>query len=84
MIWSKLITKSECIEAGIFEQIDFVHSLQQYLQMTIDDALRSPNPFIKGLAMIDRRIGKRRLEAMDVTNEHPFVQLMWNERNQGK
>lgn len=68
------------LESGIYEQIDFVRSLHQYLQMTIDDALNSSDPLIKGIAVIDRRTGKRRLQSMDVSTEHPFVQIMWYAR----
>lgn len=43
------------------------------LSQSIEDMLASVHPFIRGLAVIDARCGKRRLQKIDPTSEHPFV-----------
>lgn len=40
------------------------HYLLPYLQLSIEEALESPNEFTKALAMLDKRLGKRRLKAL--------------------
>lgn len=45
--------------------------LHEYMQMNIDDAFNSKNYFIKMLALLDKRVGKRRLEKLidNIENE---------------
>jgi hypothetical protein len=51
-----------------------VESMRTYLDLSIEDALRSENPFIKALAMIDRRVGRRRIATIELQEaEHPLV-----------
>lgn len=61
---------------GIFSEDEFLDALRDYLQLSVEDALRSDNPLIRALVTLDRRLGKRRLftlaeEARDI--EHPLV-----------
>src|SRR6185312_16019672 len=49
---------------GIFLPQALGTSLREYLDMPIHHALVSPNPFIKALSIIDRRVGRRTLEAI--------------------
>jgi hypothetical protein len=44
---------------------------------SLEDALASPSPFIRALALLDRRVGKRRLRLMEVENEHPIVRELF-------
>lgn len=55
---------------GLYEAIE------SYPQLSIDEALVSESYIVRGLAMLDRRIGKRRLAELDATADHPFVQLL--------
>ena len=48
---------------GIHSQYGFYEALKDYLELSIDDALASDNTIIKALAILDRRLGKRRLLA---------------------
>jgi hypothetical protein len=52
------------IEQGVFSKMDFGHAFGQFLEMSIEDALASDNPLIVALAMLDRRLGKRRLKQL--------------------
>ena len=55
---------------------DLYEALAGYPGLSIDAALSSDNIIVRGLAMVDRRLGKRRLAAIDVEQEHPFVQRL--------
>jgi hypothetical protein len=54
--------------------------LESYLSMSLDEALVSPSPLHRGLAMIDRRLGKRRLQALGPSVQHPLVRALYNVR----
>ena len=55
--------------------------LRAYLELSIDDALASENPFIKAFAMIDRRVGKRRLSKLQIEpEEHSLVKTFYQLR----
>ena len=51
--------------------------LEAYLSIAIDDALASPSPLLRALAVCDRRVGKRRLRSLDTTDEHPLVRELF-------
>ena len=59
---------------------DLYEAVKVYPQTSIDDALGSASFVVRGIAMADRRLGKRRLAAIDVRTEHPFVQMLHNLR----
>lgn len=64
--------------AGQYDDYEAIADLEAYLSLTIDDALASPSPLVRALAMVDRRIGKRRLRSMRVgQEEHPLVTLLY-------
>ena len=46
----------------------------------IDEAIISDNPIIRAFAMLDRRLGKRRLRQIDKTDLHPLVLRLLNLR----
>lgn len=60
---------------GNIARFDFAAAAVQYLTLTIDQALDSDHPLIRAFAIIDRRIGKRRLRALAQarSKEHPVV-----------
>jgi len=64
----------------LYSQIQFEEAIEEYLNLSIDDALASENPLIRGLSMLDRRLGKRRLNKMEIDQEHSFVQLLYRLR----
>ncbi len=51
------------------------HSMRRYLALSIDEILTSEDVFVRALGMLDRRLGKRRLRALDLKNAHPLVRL---------
>jgi hypothetical protein len=68
-----------------FTCYDFLHASAQYLDLSIDDALQSDDPIIRALAMLDRRVGKRRLAKMELIEaEHPLVRQFYNLRSEAE
>jgi hypothetical protein len=58
-----------------------LEDLKRYLALPIDDALRSSGPLLRALAVIDRRVGKRRLRSLDIgPEEHPLVHELYRLR----
>jgi hypothetical protein len=53
---------------------EFVHDL------SIDDALSSEDPLVQSLAVIDSRVGKRKLKTIDVDKLHPLAAKLFIER----
>jgi hypothetical protein len=53
---------------------DFVHDL------SIEDALRDADPLVQTLAVIDKRVGKRRLQQIDAQALHPLARKLLAER----
>jgi hypothetical protein len=70
------------------EQTDEVHPPQQlgrsmrvYLDMPVKSALKSKNPFIRSLAIVDRRVGRRTLGELTVgEDEHSLVKEFYRLR----
>jgi len=55
--------------------------MEQWAGLSLDDALVSENPIVRALSMVDRRLGKRRLRQIDLTNgEHPLVRMLFRLR----
>jgi hypothetical protein len=64
--------------AGESDDYGALIDLEAYLSLPIDDALTSPSPLVRALAVIDRRVGKRRLRAIAVgQREHPVVRELY-------
>src|SRR5690606_2732221 len=52
-------------------------AMRTYLDMSIDEALTSTHPFHRAFAMIDRRLGKRTLEKLQVEeSEHSLIRTL--------
>ena len=67
--------------AGQYDDYSALADLEEYLSLSIEEALSSPSPLIRGLALIDRRVGKRRLRAIGPMNaEHPLVRELYELR----
>lgn len=62
--------------------IDYIQeSLDQYLNLSIEDAFNSKNFVIKSLSMIDKRLGKRRLKSITLEEtEHVLVKRLYEIR----
>lgn len=53
---------------------EFVHDL------SIDQSLADDDPLIQSLAVVDRRLGKRRLRDFDSSALHPLAKGLFEER----
>jgi hypothetical protein len=51
-------------EAGTFADDDALVELEAYLSLPVAEALGSPSPLQRALAVLDARVGKRRLAAL--------------------
>lgn len=58
---------------GLFYLWDFQTAVEGYPGLSIDAAVADPDPITRALAMLDRRLGKRRLATIDLTTEHDLV-----------
>jgi hypothetical protein len=71
--------------AYFFTYGDFVEALECSLQCGIDELLASPWPLNRALAMLDRRLGKRRfLRLAEMEREHPLVRRLHGIRAQAE
>lgn len=65
-----------CREIHDYQEVG--DSLRAYLDLDPHEALRSQDPILKALAIIDRRIGKRTLRSLVVgEDEHSLVRLLY-------
>jgi hypothetical protein len=66
-------TAGKAAEKGEFSRWDFLEACWEYINLNIDDALSSDNPIIKSFAVLDKRLGKRRLKLINKSDLHPLV-----------
>jgi hypothetical protein len=59
--------------AGVRDKSDLLDALGTCIGSSIEQLLASADPLVRALAMLDRRLGKRRLANLVVTSEHPLV-----------
>ena len=73
--------RSLLCELGFFRPQDFGNAMRTYLDLSIDDALASTNPLIKAFAIIDRRVGKRRLLKLEISEtDIPLIRAFYSLR----
>ena len=60
-------------EIGLFSWWDLPRAAFDYLNMSIDEAMATENTVIRALAVLDRRLGRRRLVLLDPATEIPLV-----------
>lgn len=73
--------ESVLAEEEIHSPREFGHAMRLYLDSPIHDALQSPNPLIKAFAIADRRIGKRTLAKLKISDsEHSLVKRFYDLR----
>ncbi|WP_180146924.1 SF0329 family protein [Desulfoluna butyratoxydans] len=63
----------ELANKGEFNQYGFYVALREYCNNSIEESLSSKSLLIKCIAMLDYRLGKRKLKSLDVSNEHDKV-----------
>ncbi|MBT2733475.1 hypothetical protein [Bacillus sp. ISL-7] len=64
--------------------IDYIEdSLCEYINLSISDAINSKSFLIRALGMIDKRLGKRRLQSIEIKeNEHILVRKLYAIRSE--
>lgn len=63
---------------GVYNQFEFYQALERYLSLSLEDALASPVLPIRALAVLDRRLGKRRLRTLRLSDgEHALVRALF-------
>lgn len=66
---------------GIYSHYECQEALQKYLNLSIEEATQSSNNLIKALALLDKRLGKRKLKELSpAANEHWLVQRFYELR----
>ncbi|MDG0058275.1 hypothetical protein [Priestia sp. P5] len=66
---------------GVFNAEHVYDAFIQYPQLNIDRALNSKNIILQALALVDRRLGKRTLEALRYdSNVHPLIMQFYELR----
>ncbi len=60
-------------DTAVFSQSQFYRSLFAYLNLSIEQIVSSPDPIVRAIGMLDRRLGKRRLAAMEMSDENSLV-----------
>src|SRR5687768_3471797 len=57
---------------------DFGDAMRSYLDLSISEALKSPDPLVKAFALVDRRLGRRTLEKLEMNeSEHTLVKAFF-------
>ena len=73
--------KSALREAEIYSPADFGEAMRAYLDMPIDAALKSSDNLVQAFAVVDRRVGRKRLEKLDLSiSEHSLVRAFYQLR----
>jgi len=66
--------KSALVDAGIHSPQDFGCAMRAYLDMPVDEALKSSDPIVRAFAIVDRRVGKRTLARLDLAScDHALI-----------
>ncbi|MGV2875414.1 hypothetical protein ROU88_05945 [Macrococcus capreoli] len=71
--------KTATEEQGIYA-VYYLEDFFDYYLLSIDDALKHKHELIRAFAMIDKRLGKRKFESLDMSNEHTLVQQFYEIR----
>ncbi len=58
---------------GEFSKYDFSVNAHSYLSMNVHSALKSGNPILMALAIVDKRIGNRTIVKLINTEVHPLI-----------
>jgi hypothetical protein len=73
--------KTRLRDQEIHSPAEFGSAIKLYPCLSIDEALASDDPIIKAFAMVDRRLGKRRLAMLELSvSEHSLVKTFYSLR----
>jgi len=65
---------------GVYSKAEFYYLLEYYLNLPIEKALQSKNMIFRALAILDRRVGKRRLAKFEPDGESQLVRQLYKFR----
>ena len=74
--------ETEVRESGLYPANEIIRLLFDYIHMPFDNALTHEHPFIRAIALLDRRLGKRRWKNIDVEAETDLVRNFYKLRNE--
>jgi len=66
-------TNGNLIEKGEFSKYDFGHTAWEFINLDVNVAIVSNNVILRSLAVVDRRVGLKRLKELRVNENHPLV-----------
>jgi hypothetical protein len=68
-------------EKEVHDPGDFGNAMRIYLDMPIEAALTSADPLIRAFSIVDRRLGKRTREKLEIpASEHTLVKAFYQLR----
>ena len=70
---AQLLVHEQLKSEGRLSQYLYYESLDEYCNNTIEESLTSPNLLIRCLAMLDSRLGQRRILTIDLDEESQMV-----------
>jgi hypothetical protein len=59
------------------DTLDFGRAVGSYVDLSVSAARSSPDPLLRGLAFLDKRLGKRSLASVDKNQLHEFEKALW-------
>ena len=69
-------TPGQLIEEGEFSRFDLHNCCWEYLNLTVEEGLEHKSPLINSIAVLDKRLGKRRLVTLDKDKLHPLTKSL--------
>ena len=74
--------RQAALDSGSFDQRFFYRAFEEYDDQSIELSLESADPLVRVFALLDRRLGKRRLIAMreKMQNDLDWVRFFYNVR----
>jgi hypothetical protein len=73
--------RNQFVEYGDFSRQDLYRSCWRYIHdLTIEAALESDDVLVQSLAILDKRLGQRRLMRINPEKLHPLVRVLFIER----
>lgn len=70
------------LDKGGFDQYSFYDAFYVYINNDIDSSLKSPNPIVRLFAVMDKRVGKRRLQQLlpELESQPEWLQIFYRLR----
>lgn len=86
MLWIEPAFPSQKIPAGlqVGRFMDLTEACWQYLHSSVNDSLRSPDPFVSTLAILNAKVGPTRLKRAMTWDLHPLTRAMLDFRLQAE